>query len=108
MRRISGAVNALFALLLLLLAGAWPASAQTAEDFDLGRAYIGEAPMFDAFYPMEYEALASVRMSGRVNDDTALLVLQRDGTTLTLLTMQMSYHHIAQGELEGEPWMVSF
>ena len=108
MRRISRAVTALSALPLLLLAGTGPASAQTAEDFDLGRAYIGEAPMFDAFYPMEYEALASVRMSGRVNDDTALLVLQRDGTTLTLLTMQMSYHHIAQGELEGEPWMVSF
>ena len=99
---------ALPALPLLLLAIAGPGSAQTAEDFDLGRAYIGEEPMFDAFYPTEYEELASVRRSGRIKDDTALLLLQRGGTTLTLLTMQMSYHHIAQGELEGEPWMVSF
>ena len=30
------------------------------------------------------------------------------GSTLTFLTMQMSYHHIAQGDLAGEPWMVSF
>lgn len=108
MRRSSWAAAALSAIPSLLLATAAPAAAQTAEDFDLGRAYIGEAPMFDAFYPTEYEALAAVRMSGRVSDETALLVLQRDGTTLTLLTMQMSYHHIAQGELEGEPWMVSF
>jgi hypothetical protein len=83
-------------------------SAQTAEDFDESRAYIGESPMFDAFYPEEYESLADARRSGRVNDDTALLVLRRGDTTLTLLTMQMSYHHIAQGDLAGEPWMVSF
>ena len=44
----------------------------------------------------------------RVDDDTALLVLKQGGSTLTFLTMQMSYHHIAQGELAGEPWMVSF
>lgn len=82
--------------------------AQSAEDFDESRAYIGESPMFDAFYPEQYESLADARRSGRVNDDTAVLVLRRGDTTLTLLTMQMSYHHIAQGDVAGEPWMVSF
>ena len=92
--------------LLLLLAS--PALGQTAEDFDADRALLSDAPMFDAFYPTEYESLADARSSRRVNDDTALLVLEQNGITLALLTMQMSYHHIAQGELEGEPWMVSF
>jgi len=95
----------------LILASALPFAAldaQTAEDFDESRARIGERPIFDAFYPEQYEPLADVRRSGRVNDDTALLVLRRGDTTLTLLTMQMSYHHVAQGELAGEPWMVSF
>ncbi len=82
--------------------------AQTAADFDESRAYLGESPMFDAFYPDEYESLSTLRREGRVNDDTALLMLRRGETTLALLTMQMSYHHIAQGELAGEPWMVSF
>lgn len=82
--------------------------AQSAEDFDESRAYIGDSPMFDAFYPEQYESLADVRRTGRVNDDTAVLVLRRGDTTLTLLTMQMSYHHIAQGDVAGEPWMVSF
>lgn len=95
------------ALLLVALPFA-SATAQTAADFDESRAFLGERPMFDAFYPEEYEPLSTLRREGRVNDDTALLVLRRAGMTLTLLTNQMSYHHIAQGELAGEPWMVSF
>jgi hypothetical protein len=27
---------------------------------------------------------------------------------LALVTDQMAYHHVAQGEIAGEPWMVSF
>ena len=98
-------------LAALLFVTALPVStlgAQSAEDFDESRAYIGESPMFDAFYPEQYESLADARRSGRVNDDTAVLVLRRGDATLTLLTMQMSYHHIAQGDVAGEPWMVSF
>ena len=85
-----------------------PSAGQTAEAFDVDRALLTDEPMFDAFYPTDYERLEDVRSSGRVNDDTALLVLRRGGTSLALLTMQMSYHHIAQGDLAGEPWMVSF
>ena len=95
-------------LALLALAGSGPLAGQTAQDFDEGRALLSNEPMFDAFYPTEYKDLASAKRSGRVNDDTALLVLQRGDATLALLTMQMSYHHIAQGDVEGEPWMVSF
>lgn len=94
--------------MMMLLGAVVPTIAQTAEDFDVDRAMLSDAPMFDAFYPDEYEPLADARRDGRVDDETALLVLERDGATLVLLTMQMSYHHIAQGEIAGEPWMVSF
>ena len=30
------------------------------------------------------------------------------GKTLVLVSSQMTYHHVAQGEMEGEPWMVTF
>lgn len=96
-----------FAILTLFLI-ATPASGQTATDFDEDRAMLTDAPMFDAFYPTEYERLEDALRDRRVDDETALLVLEQGGTTLTFLTMQMSYHHIAQGELAGEPWMVSF
>ena len=94
--------------LALVLGSATPMLAQTAEDFDPDRAMLSDEPMFDAFYPTEYEALADALDDRRVDDDTALLVMEQGGSTLTFLTMQMSYHHIAQGELAGEPWMVSF
>ena len=100
--------SALAALLAVAALSATPAFAQTAEDFDESRAFLNDEPMFDAFYPETYESLADVRRDGRVSDDTGLLVLRRGEMTLTLSTMQMSYHHIAQGELAGEPWMVSF
>ena len=95
----------------LLLASAIPLAplgAQTAEDFDESRAYLGDSPMFDAFYPEAYESLRDARRSGRVNDETGLLVLRRGDSTLTLSTLQMAYHHVAQGEIAGEPWMVYF
>ena len=94
--------------LALLVGSSAPVVAQTADDFDPDRAMLTDEPMFDAFYPTGYEPLADALGDRRVDDDTALLVLQQGGSTLTFLTMQMSYHHIAQGELAGEPWMVSF
>ena len=37
-----------------------------------------------------------------------LLVFERAGERRALLQKQMMYHHVAQGELAGEPYLVSF
>lgn len=37
-----------------------------------------------------------------------LLVFERGGQRRALLRDQMSYHHVAQGELAGEPYLVTF
>ena len=37
-----------------------------------------------------------------------LLVFERSGERRALLQKQMVYHHVAQGELAGEPYIVSF
>jgi len=37
-----------------------------------------------------------------------LLVFERAGQRRALLQKQMVYHHVAQGELAGEPYLVSF
>ncbi len=84
------------------------ASEKMAPDFDPDRAMLNDKGMFDPFRPTTTEPLATALAEGRVSDDTALLVLERGGQHLALLTMQMTYHHVAQGELRGEPWMVSF
>ncbi len=40
--------------------------------------------------------------------DDELLAFERGGERRVLLVEEMIYHHIAQGKLAGEPYMVSF
>ena len=44
----------------------------------------------------------------RLDPKTQLLVFERGGQRRALLQRQMVYHHLAQGELAGEPYLVSF
>ena len=73
-----------------------------------GRAILHDTWGFDPFRVTSFESLSDALEAGKVAGDTPLLVLTRGDTRLALLTTQMSYHHVAQGELVGEPWMVSF
>ena len=76
--------------------------------FEPGRAIVDDVWGFDPFPVTKMEPLKAALEEGKVREETAVLLLARGNTRLALLTEQMSYHHIAQGELEGEPWMVSF
>ncbi len=76
--------------------------------FEPGRAILDDAWGFDPFPVATTEPLKDALEAGKVGEETAVLLLARGNTRLALLTEQMSYHHIAQGELEGEPWMVAF
>ena len=76
--------------------------------FEPGRAIFSDVSPFDPFPVTTMEPLEDALEDGKVGEETAVLLLRRGDTRLALLTEQMSYHHIAQGELEGEPWMVSF
>ncbi len=76
--------------------------------FEPGRAILDDAWGFDPFPVTAMEPLEDALADGKVGEETGVLLLRRGDTRLALLTEQMSYHHIAQGELDGEPWMVSF
>ena len=75
--------------------------------FDIDRARLNGG-RFQPFQVGVTQPLREALANGRVGDDTRILVLERKQGRLALVTSQMSYHHIAQGEMEGEPWMVSF
>ena len=103
------------ALALVPLAGLALHSSTEAQEpmksvpgFEPGRAILHDTWGFDPFRVTSFESLADALEAGKVADDTPLLLLTRGDTRLALLTTQMSYHHVAQGELAGEPWMVSF
>lgn len=94
-------------LLIVGSAGA-QATPRMVPGFDPGRAMLNDTPFFDAFKVRNLESLAAALRAKKVDAETPVLALVRGGRHLALLTMQMSYHHVAQGELAGEPWMVSF
>lgn len=49
----------------------------------------------------------SLQKSGLAGS-TELIVFERAGESRALLMRQMAYHHVAQGELAGQPYLVSF
>ena len=76
--------------------------------FEPGRAILDDVWGFDPFRVTATESLADALEEGKVAEEMPVLLLERGDARLALLTRQMSYHHIAQGELAGEPWMVAF
>jgi len=76
-------------------------------DFDIDIARIGGG-RFEPFVVSNTELMQDAMSAGKVQDDTRLLVLDHPAGTLAFLTDQMTYHHVAQGDIDGEPWLVSF
>jgi hypothetical protein len=80
----------------------------TKEGFDIGRALFWSAPNFVPLRDPVWSSLRDARRARVVSDDTPVLVFEAGGSTLVLVTSQMTYHHVAQGDRNGEPWMVTF
>ena len=80
----------------------------TQEGFDTDRAIFWSAPNFAPFVDPDWRSLRAVLRAGIISDDTPVLVFEAGGSTLVLLSRQMAYHHVAQGDMNGEPWMVTF
>ena len=80
----------------------------TKEGFDINRAIFWEAPNFVPLRNPEWRSLRDARRAGDISDDTPVLVFEAGASTLVLVSSQMAYHHVAQGEMNGEPWMVTF
>ena len=77
-------------------------------DFDIDIARIADGSLFEPFRVSETEPLRDAMSAGKLQGDTRVLVLHHPAGTLAFVTDQMAYHHVAQGEIDGEPWMVSF
>jgi hypothetical protein len=78
------------------------------EGFDTDRAMFFAEPNFTPFRDPEFESLRNAMLAGDVEDDAPVVVFEAGGQTLVFLTEQMAYHHVAQGTMRGEPWMVTF
>lgn len=98
--------------LLWCVSGGMPAVAVAQQNpsrtFDIDRAYVIDTLAFQPFYVTETRLLRDALRDRTIHRGTPLLVMEHEGGTLAVLTEQMAYHHIAQGDIDGEPWMVSF
>ena len=68
------------------------------------RAIIHRKFQFKLFLTKRSVPLASAKL--QPGED--LLVFERGGARNALIARQMAYHHIAQGEVNGIPYLVSF
>lgn len=73
--------------------------------FDAQRAMLKGPDLFSRFLA----APAALRLSAaHLPPSEQLLVFARAGEERALLVRQMAYHHVAQGELAGEPFLITF
>lgn len=69
----------------------------------------GDALLFEPFSVTRTEPLASAISEGRVDPDDDLLLIAHDEERVTTLSrQQMAFHHVAHGEVDGQPWVVFF
>ena len=80
----------------------------TCQPFDRSRAWLSDTVIFQPFRVTSSFPLRDALARKQVEGETNLLVIEQGKTRLALITSQMAYHHVAQGEIAGEPWMVSF
>ena len=76
--------------------------------FDVRRALLVYEDIFTPFHVTATRPLQDALASGDVRQDAPVLVAEREAATVVLLRKQLTYHHVAQGEAGGEPWMISF
>ncbi len=76
--------------------------------FDIRRFSPTPPGTFETFYVTETQSLKEALDRGSVKEDMRLLVTETAAGKLALLTDQMAYHHIAEGNAGGKDWMVSF
>ena len=76
--------------------------------FDIARFVLTPVGTFETFHVKETYPLKKVLDEGKVAADTRLLVITTAAGPLALITDQMTYHHIAQGQARNKDWMATF
>jgi len=78
------------------------------ESFDSSRVMIRDTTFWIPFHVTETIPLRQAIDDGTLGNDTRILIVERGGNRVALVMDQAAYHHVIQGEMNGEPWMVSF
>jgi hypothetical protein len=78
------------------------------EQFDPSLAILHDKDQFEPFVAGSTTPLNQAFAQNKIRGNTPLLLINHDDNHIALSMEQMAYHHVAQGEIGGKPWMVSF
>jgi len=60
------------------------------------------------FEPFHFPKLSIPLAKTKLKPETELILVERGGIHRAFLAREMAHHHVAQGDLAGEPYLVSF
>lgn len=101
------AISVVFGLLHSGVPAAQSHDGNKKAKFDITRMADSEG-LFETFNVTVTQPLRQALAAGTVREDTRVLVTETAAGRLALLTDQMAYHHIAQGQAAGKDWMATF
>lgn len=77
-------------------------------NFDESKAVLKEKSFFKPFNVRKFAEARDILEEEKIDLNEGILIFKFKDKYYGLKTIQMYYHHIAQGEIENEPFMVSF
>ncbi len=77
-------------------------------NFDVSKAKLSNKAEFKPFQVDSFIENKTLIEKGLIKQDEGILVFEYNKKHYGLLTKQMTYHHVANGDIDGEPFMISF
>jgi hypothetical protein len=76
-------------------------------EFDVRRALLVRGDIFAPFRVTTTRPLAAALARRVLRAQEPVVVAEWTPTPVVLLKRHLAYHHVAQGEIAGQPWLVS-
>jgi hypothetical protein len=76
-------------------------------EFDARRALLVRGDIFAPFQVQTTRPLLAALARRVLRDDESVVLAECSVAPIVLLKHHLAFHHVAQGELAGEPWLVS-
>jgi hypothetical protein len=78
------------------------------NQFDETRAQLSKKDKFQRFNVKKGESLKTAVREKKISEEAQILIVEWNNERLAFAIHQIAYHHVAQGELKGQPYLVNF
>lgn len=77
-------------------------------NFDESKAMLKKKSLFKPFNVKSFVDVKELLKAKKIDENDGILIFKVKAKYYGFKTIQMHYHHIAQGKIENEPFMISF